>query len=1505
MAVGGGNVTLRVDGMTCGHCTGRVQRALRAVDGVADADVTLDGGGRATVTGGAAAEALLAAVSRVGFGAQLIECDARPIVVLLRVDGMTCGHCTGRVQRALRAVDGVVDADVTLDGGGTATVTGCAAAEALIAAVSRVGFDAQLAGPPPLAALTSPRARAPASPARHAALLNAGAGDEPVGKKASPSPAPAGVAGHTRAHARAQLCATEAGASPASPPPARPVSPPSASRATRAGSIELTFDVRGMSCAACVGAVERAVRALPCVDDVRVSLLAEQAIVRVVDRFEPDGARAPAPSAAGARASTRRADEFAVEIEHVIRSAGYEASHVRVTEHTVLLLVSYAAHSASAGACPDDLESASACGAPAGPCAPPDEAAACAALGALPGVLRVELTERAEGEGDDGCVPVGCAPAGCACVRHSPTRLPASERAAWDEPPPRARGAKRTLAKRTALATQDHAVELAPVVPDGGVDGDNQCASTGDFAVWLTYDKQYTGLRALLERAAAEHALQLELPAAGHEDEFTRATGGGASGGNGGARRSDGLAEVALWRRRFAWCALLSAPTFLLSMVLPIFPPAHEALHVELAPGLTLTAALLWALCTPIQFALGAHFHARAVKALLRGSSNMDVLVSLSTTSAYVYSAVSVVAGALGARAARAPLRVAASGSTGAHGGVHGGASMAEALASHDPMVEHDSHFFETAAMLITFVTLGKLVEASAKRQTSEALRALVALAPKSATRCVRPAAPPAAPPADDADAPAWRTVECACVLLERGDVVKVLPGASLPADGAVVSGVSRVDQSMVTGEFTPVTRKPGDAVVGGTLNAGSAPLYVRVHACGDDSALAKITQLVGAAQLSKPPIQAFADAVSSHFVPLVLLLALATWAAWFGAVWLRALPAHYYEHAHIQSDGVFAFMFGCAVLVIACPCALGLATPTAVMVGTGVGARLGILVKSADALEACGSVGAILFDKTGTLTSGAPCVSDFLNLSPTRLPDAHIWRLLGAAESNSDHPIAKALHAHARAAVERAADAAERADADASGAADADAGGGGGGGGAAAAAAAAAASPPPRSGGASGARATLPVPIEYEAVVGQGVRCVADGVRVLLGNREWATSQGVPLGAAVDHCMAGLEGEGKTAVLCCLDGAVHAIVAVSDTTKPEAAAALRALRELGLRVGMITGDNARTANALARELGIEPALVHAELLPKHKALAVAALQDEGHRVAFVGDGINDAPALARADVGLAIGSGTEVALEAADIVLVRSSLADVLGAVLLSRATISRIRLNFGWAMAYNLVGIPLAAGVFYPAFMIRLPPMFAGLAMALSSVSVVCSSLLLRTVETTIRRVRATIDDDGGPIRRASGAGLRGALARAAPLKGVAASKALPCESTLHMLRRVGGGTSDWELGEFDADNAEQPIAVPPETRATAARAREKRGVGAADRPLLVDAPRASVQAWLRRRARGAPPECRRSTVVGVALVVAIVLGCDNSARVRGDPIARGLPGHACRRATASRCT
>jgi len=716
-----------------------------------------------------------------------------------------------------------------------------------------------------------------------------------------------------------------------------------------------------------------------------------------------------------------------------------------------------------------------------------------------------------------------------------------------------------------------------------------------------------------------------------------------------GPLSSSALSREALsWRRQFLGSLVFSVPVFVIAMALPVDTfGGGEAL-----PGLPWRTLLLWLLVTPVQFGFGCQFYRRAFRALSHGSSNMDVLVALGSSAAYGYSVVTVA--------------VAVS-----YGEEGGGQAC-----------------FETASMLITFILLGKYLEASAKRKTSEALSKLVSLVPPTALLC-----PPGSLPGaggDDGDEAA-RSVPVAD--LRTGDVVQVPPGAQLPVDGEVVHGSSEVNEHMVTGEPVPVPKAEGAQVIGGTLNCSGA-LWVRVGAVGNETVLAKIMKVVSDAQMRRPDVQAFADRISSVFVPAVVALALLTWASWAALLSLELLPDLSMHGWHRASS--LAFMFGCAVLVIACPCAMGLATPTAVMVGTGVGAERGILFKGGDVLEAASRVTAVVFDKTGTLTSCKLRVVDAAPWLPG-LTRAQLLELAGSAESASEHPIGKAIAAHARAQGLRVA-----------------------------------------------------APECYRACAGYGLTCRVGASEVLLGNREWLGRHGVSLSAAQEAQVAPLEAEGKTIVLAARDGQLAGAVTLADTLKPEAAAVLSQLREMGVQLWICSGDNERTVRHLAQQLGV--ANFTACVSPSGKAEKVAALQAVGEVVAMVGDGINDAPALAQADLGVAIGGGTDVAIETADVVLLNSDLGGVAVALHLARAVMRRIRLNFVWAFGYNIVGLPLAAGLFYPAYQIHLPPMFAGAAMALSSVSVVCSSLLLRCYRPPKLPRHCAAQLDGAASTRAS---------------------------------------------------------------------------------------------------------------------------------------------------------
>ncbi|HET7558701.1 MAG TPA: copper-translocating P-type ATPase, partial [Limnochordia bacterium] len=531
-------------------------------------------------------------------------------------------------------------------------------------------------------------------------------------------------------------------------------------------------------------------------------------------------------------------------------------------------------------------------------------------------------------------------------------------------------------------------------------------------------------------------------------------------------------------------------------------------------------------------------------------------------------------------------------------------------------------------------VLLGKTLEAKAKGRTSEALQRLMGLRAKTA-RVVRDGR--------EADVP----LEAVVV----GDIVWVRPGEKVPVDGDVIEGRSAVDESMLTGESLPVEKGPGDTVIGATLNKSGA-LKLRAAKVGADTALAQIVRVVEEAQGSKAPIQRMADAVSNIFVPVVLGVALLTFVTW----WL------------LTGDLTRALLAATAVLVIACPCALGLATPTAVMVGTGRGAEAGILFRGGEHLEAAGRLDVIVLDKTGTLTRGEPALTD---VTPLAGVDAdELLRLAAAAERRSEHPLAQAVAAGARA---------------------------------------------------RGLEPDEPVePAAFEAIAGHGIRATVDGRTVLIGNARLFTQAGVDAEPLLAE-RARLEGEAKTALLVALDGRPAGVIAVADTLKPHADDAVRALQAMNIEVWMITGDNRRTAEAIAEAAGIPPARVLAEVLPAEKAAQVKALQAAGRKVGMVGDGINDAPALATADLGIAIGTGTDVAMEAADVTLMRGDLRGIVAAIDLSRATLAKIRQNLFWALAYNSVGIPIAA-------LGWLDPVIAGAAMALSSVSVTTNSTLLK---------------------------------------------------------------------------------------------------------------------------------------------------------------------------------
>jgi Cu+-exporting ATPase len=659
--------------------------------------------------------------------------------------------------------------------------------------------------------------------------------------------------------------------------------------------------------------------------------------------------------------------------------------------------------------------------------------------------------------------------------------------------------------------------------------------------------------------------------------------------------------HLASLRRRLVVAAILTVP-ILGGLARMTVAPALPAILSE--PLFQL------ALATPVQFWAGWPFYAGAWSALRHRATDMNTLIAVGTSAAYGYSVAAISfpdffrAAGLGAGGEGLPL------------------------------------YFDTAAAIVTLILLGRFLEARARLHTSDAIRRLIGLAPRTA-RVLRDGG--------EIDLPIGE--------VRVGDLVRVRPGESLAVDGVVTDGASGVDESMITGESLPVSKRPDDLVIGGTLNT-TGTLTFRATRVGADTVLARIIRLVSEAQGSRAPIQRLADAVTGYFVPAVLGLAALTF-----AIWYVAGPAPAFNLALLNTV---------AVLIIACPCALGLATPTSIMVGTGKGAEAGVLFRNAEALERLGSVRAVVLDKTGTLTEGKPRVTDVVR-APDAPEEGELLTLVAAAEQGSEHPLGDAI---IREATE--------------------------------------------------ARGfELPVATAFEATPGGGIAAVVEGVAVLVGRTGFLEAAGVDVGPLVDAADA-LAADGKTPVLVALDGRAAAVIAIADTLKPGSVEAVAELHRLGLEIAMLTGDNRRTAEAIARAAGIDRVL--ADVRPDGKADAVRRFQAEGKPVAMVGDGVNDAPALASAEVGIAMGTGTDVAMESAGVTLMSGDLRGLVTAIALSRATMRNIRQNLFWAFAYNVVLIPVAMGVLYPFSGVLLDPILAAAAMALSSVTVVSNALRLR---------------------------------------------------------------------------------------------------------------------------------------------------------------------------------
>ncbi len=656
-------------------------------------------------------------------------------------------------------------------------------------------------------------------------------------------------------------------------------------------------------------------------------------------------------------------------------------------------------------------------------------------------------------------------------------------------------------------------------------------------------------------------------------------------------------------------------PVFVLAVFIMGFSMAHmlgitlpEAIRPDKSPFAY--AAVQFFLTLPVLY-LGRNFYLIGIPALLRGGPNMDSLIAIGTGAAFVYSTWNMVEIALG----------------------------------HNPVAHAHDLYFESAAMLIAMISLGKYLEARSKAKTTDAIRHLIQLAPETATLL---------------DGAGQRQV--AVSEIRVGDRLLVRPGERIAVDGTIVEGESAVDESMLTGESMPVKKKAGDAIYGGTLNKNGALVMTAAHV-GRDTMLARIIRLVQDAQGTKAPIASLADRISFYFVPTVIALASVVGIGWYvvgGAEFSWALR-------------IFI-----AVLVIACPCAMGLATPTSIMVGTGRGAQLGVLVKTGEVLELAQKVSTVVFDKTGTLTLGKPQVIDIIPAGEYIGKENLILALAAGAESRSEHPLAEAIM---KAAEER--------------------------------------------------DLALPATQSFAATPGRGIEArlaVGEEIReVLIGNRELLQERGLSgLTGSLEQQAADLSDQGKTVLYLALDGEFAALLTIADPLKAEARDTVSRLRTMGVEVVMLTGDNPKTAQAIARQAGIDRVI--AGVLPESKEQEIVRLQQEGRVVAMIGDGINDAPALARADVGIAMGTGIDVAVESADIVLMSGHLSGVGRAIGLSRATLANIRQNLFWAFAFNIIGIPIAAGFLAIFGGPTLNPMLAGAAMALSSVTVVGNALRLR---------------------------------------------------------------------------------------------------------------------------------------------------------------------------------
>ncbi|KAG2567917.1 hypothetical protein PVAP13_7NG278400 [Panicum virgatum] len=910
------------------------------------------------------------------------------------------------------------------------------------------------------------------------------------------------------------------------------------------------FAVTGMTCSACAGSVEKAVKRLPGIHDAAVDVLGGRAQVVFYPAFVSEE-----------------------KIREAIEDVGFEAKLINeeVREKNILVCRLHI-KGMTCTSCTNTVESA---------------------LQAFPGVQRASValaTEEAEIRYDRRIVAAN-------------QLIQAVEETGFEavlittgEDRSRIDLKIDGVLNERLIMILESSIQALPGVEDIKVD-------TELHKITISYKPDQTGPRDLIE--VIESATSGDVTASIYPE---------AEG-----REHHRYGEINRYKQSFLWSLVFTIPVFLTSMVFMYIPGTKDGLDKKVVNMMSIGELLRWILSTPVQFIIGRKFYTGAYKAMCHGSPNMDVLIALGTNTAYFYSVYSV-------------LRAATS----------------ENYMSND--------FFETSSMLISFILLGKYLEILAKGKTSEAIAKLMDLAPETATLLIH-----------DHEGNVVGENEIDSRLIQKNDVIKVVPGGKVASDGFVIWGQSHVNESMITGESRPVAKRKGDTVIGGTVNENGV-LHVRATFVGSESALAQIVRLVESAQMAKAPVQKFADQISRVFVPLVIVLSVLTWLVWFLAGRFHGYPRSWIPSS--MDSFQLALQFGISVMVIACPCALGLATPTAVMVATGVGASQGVLIKGGQALESAHKVDCIVFDKTGTLTIGKPVVVNTRLLKNMVLREFYDY--VAAAEDNSEHPLAKAIVEHAKKLH-------------------------------------------------SEENHIWPEARDFISVPGHGVKAnISDNI-LIVGNKSFMLSSSIDIPLEALEILTEEEEKAQTAIIVAMDQEVVGIISVSDPIKPNANDVISYLKSMNVESIMVTGDNWGTANAIGKEVGIEKII--AEAKPEQKAEKLS-----GKTVAMVGDGINDSPALVSADVGLAIGAGTDVAIEAADIVLMKSNLEDVVTAIDLSRKTFFRIRMNYVWALGYNIIGIPIAAGVLFPSFRFRLPPWVAGAAMAASSVSVVCWSLLLR---------------------------------------------------------------------------------------------------------------------------------------------------------------------------------